>query len=39
MDHIIYTNVDINCGPDPEVLNAHSLTESEGSCKLSGFEK
>lgn len=35
MDHMIYNNVDINCGPDPDVLTAHSLSESGESCKFS----
>lgn len=35
MDHIRYHNVDINCGPDSEVLTSHSLTESGESSKSS----
>lgn len=35
MVHIIYHNVDINCGPDPEVVTSHSLTEPGESCKFS----
>lgn len=35
MVHIIYHNVDINCGPDPEFVTSHSLTEPGESCKFS----